>query len=230
MNYSLLENGADSLKGAHDSLRSFDNQIDGTDHNLKDAVIFLNHGIEILFKLILKEHSPALMFSNLKEYQNAKVKMKKGGESDVFDVNSSLRTVSLEEAVKRVELLCDIEITDQLKSYILYINKIRNKIMHYSISLSEQQLHELTSKLKLCYEESIKFLEIHIDGLKEKIEDSRFEMTYDEYLTEQAEIMAEMLYEDARIEEMERQQELMQEAEQDSLGDMMDQMEDETNH
>lgn len=77
MKFTLLDNGSDSLKQSYSSLERFDNLYQGTDHSLKDAVIFLNHGLEILLKLILKNHSPALMFSDLKLYQKAKEEMKK---------------------------------------------------------------------------------------------------------------------------------------------------------
>jgi len=126
MNYSLLDNGVDSLRAAYESLDSFSNQHDGTNHNLKDAIIFLNHGIEILLKLILKKHSPALMFTDLKAYQKAKMEMKKKQKEDVFEVDPTLRTITLEEALARVEYLCDIEIPNSFRR--MFITLINNEI------------------------------------------------------------------------------------------------------
>lgn len=203
MKYNLLDNGADSLKGAFESLQKFDNLHEGTDHNLKDAVIFLNHGLEILFKLLLKKSSPALMFSDIKNYQKAKESMKKKNSRNVFEVDSSLRTVTLEEALKRVELLCDIEIPDSLKGAIYYINKIRNQLMHYEVELGDEELQELISKLKVCYEESVEFLAIHIENLEERIDESRFEYTREDYETDMGEWYAEMRAEEDRIAYME---------------------------
>jgi len=199
MKFTLLDNGADSLKGAYESLEKFNNQYEGTDHNLKDTVIFLNHGLEILFKLILKQSSPALMFSDIKAYQKAKEEMRKKGVANVFEINATLHTVTLEEALKRVELLCDIDIPDSLKGAIFYINKIRNQLMHYEVELDDEQLNELVQKIKFCYEESVEFLGIHIDNLEEKIEESRFEYSREEYEGDMMEWYAEMRMEEERI-------------------------------
>lgn len=199
MNYTLLDNGADSFRAAYNCLQKLENLQEGLEHNLKDAVIFLNHGVEILLKLVLKNHSAALMFSDIKAYQKAREEMKKSGKADVFEVDQHLKTVTLEEAVKRVEYLCDIEIPDQLKAAILYINKIRNKLMHYGITLDDAELETLTRRLKACYEESVQFLQAHIEDLEEKIRGSRFEMTAEEYYEYQLESMAEMRYEEDRI-------------------------------
>jgi hypothetical protein len=199
MKFTLLDNGADSLKGAYSSLEKFENLHEGTDHNLKDAVIYLNHGLEILFKLILKKSSPALMFTDIKAYQKAKIDMKKKNAKNVFEVDSTLRTVTLEDALKRVELLCDIDISDSLKGAIYYINKIRNQLMHYEVELKAEELNELIIKLKVCYEEAVEFLSAHIEDLEEKIEESRFEYTREEYENDMGEWYAEMQYEEARL-------------------------------
>ncbi|MGG3662079.1 hypothetical protein [Bacillus gobiensis] len=203
MKFSLLANGADSLKGAFSCLEKISELQEGADHNLKDTVIYLNHGLEILFKLILKSASPALMFSDIKSYQKAKEDMKKKGAKNVFEINPSLHTITLEEALKRVEFLCDIEIPDSLKATIYYINKIRNQLMHYEIELNESELDELVEKLKYCYEESVNFLVIHINNLEEKIDEARFEYTREDYETDMGEWYAEMRMEDARLEYIE---------------------------
>jgi len=181
MKYSLLDNGVDSLKGAHQSLQNFEEVHEEGLHYLKDAVIFLNHGIEILFKLILKKHSPALMFTDLKAYQKAKQDMKSQGKKDVFEVDKKLRTITLEEAVQRVEYLCDIDIPIKLKADIYYINQVRNQIMHYGIDMNGEQLITLIIKLKLCYEESVEFLQSHIENLEKLIHKARFVITRSEY-------------------------------------------------
>lgn len=204
MNYTLLDNGADSLKGAYEGIKKFDTLHEGTNHTLKDTVIYLNHGLEILFKSILKQASPALMFSDIKLYQKTKEEMKKKPTAkNVFEINSSLKTVSLEEALKRVELLMDIEIPSTLKPAIYYINKIRNQIMHYELELNDEELDELVNKLKICYEESVSFLSNHIEDLEEKIDEARFEYTRDDYEADMGEWYAEMKAEEAYLDYLE---------------------------
>jgi hypothetical protein len=196
LKYTLLDNGADSLKSAFENIEAFDEVVEGGYHRLKDAVIFLNHGVEILLKLILKNHSPSLMFENIDAYLKAKEGLKKNPKAkNVFEINKNLKTVTLLEALKRVEYLCDIEIPENFRASIMYINDIRNRIMHYEIELDDDEREKLVKALKYCYEEAVNFFESHIEDLEIIIEGSRFELTYEEYWQEQAEIRAEMWYE-----------------------------------
>ncbi|HDR3890660.1 hypothetical protein CN505_11910 [Bacillus cereus] len=203
MKFTLLDNGADSLKSAYENLETLKNIAEGGQHRLKDSVIFLNHGVELLLKLILKKHSPSLMFDKINEYLEAKQKLKKKEDAKtVFDINKKLKTVSLFEALTRVEYLCDIDIPENFRGSILYVNKIRNQFMHYEVELDEQETETLVTKLQICYEETIEFLEKHIEDLDDIIQDSRFELTTEEYEEQQAEIYAEIYYEDMSLEEM----------------------------
>ncbi|MEI2313386.1 hypothetical protein [Bacillus nitratireducens] len=203
MKFTLLDNGADSLKSAYENLETLKNIAEGGQHRLKDSVIFLNHGVELLLQLILKKHSPSLMFDKINEYLEAKQKLKKKEDAKtVFDINKKLKTVSLFEALTRVEYLCDIDIPENFRGSILYVNKIRNQFMHYEVELDEQETETLVTKLQICYEETIEFLEKHIEDLDDIIQDSRFELTTEEYEEQQAEIYAEIYYEDMSLEEM----------------------------
>lgn len=197
MKFTLLENGADSLKSAYENLETLKEIAEGGEHRLKDAVIFLNHGVELLLKYILKQRSPALMFEKIEPYLKAKQDLKKKMENHktVFDIDKNLRTVSLLEALKRIEYLCDIEIPENLNSTILYVNKIRNNFMHYEVELDDNETESLVSKLQVCYEEAVEFLESHIEDLDNYIQDSRFELTNEEYEEQQAEMYGEMMYE-----------------------------------
>ena len=204
LKFTLLDNGADSLKSAYINLELLKEVVDGGEHRLKDAVIFLNHGVELLLKYILQQRSPALMFEKIEPYLKAKQDLKKAkdGQKTVFDIDKNLRTVSLLEALKRIEFLCDIEIPEKLYGTILYVNKIRNNFMHYEVELDEKETDTLVTNLQVCYEETIVFLETHIEDLDDYIQDSRFELTLEEYEEQQAEIWGEMQYEDMKIEAM----------------------------
>ncbi|MDQ0176450.1 hypothetical protein [Bacillus chungangensis] len=118
-------------------------------------------------------------------------------------MDKNLRTVSLLEALKKIEYLCDIEIPEKFYGTILYINKIRNNFMHYEMELDEKETDTLVTNLQVCYEETIEFLEIHIDDLEDYIQDSRFELSHEEYEEQQAEFWAEMRMEDMKIEAIE---------------------------
>lgn len=120
MNYSLLDNGVDSLKAAYKSIDSFYENDDSGDHFLKDSIIFLNHGNEILLKYLISLRSPALLFADIDKYLKAKEDSIKTGKSDVFEVNSQLRTITLEEAIKRTEYACDLQLPTNLKATIFF--------------------------------------------------------------------------------------------------------------
>lgn len=56
LRYGLLENGTDSLKQAFNCIDKLSAGLhEGVEHNIKDAILSLNHAIEILFKMILKK-------------------------------------------------------------------------------------------------------------------------------------------------------------------------------
>lgn len=202
MKFTLLDNGADSLRSAYENLEQLKEIVEGGEHRLKDAVIFLNHGVELLLKYILQQRSPALMFEKIDPYLKAKkdLKKSKNGKKTVFDIDENLKTVSLLEALKRIEYLCDIEIPQNFNATILYINKIRNQFMHYEVELDEKETEKLVTSLQICYEETIGFLENHVEDLEDYIADSRFELTQEEYEEQEAEFYGEMQFEMQREE------------------------------
>lgn len=178
--FSLMGNGTDSIKKAHDCFEKMDQLVKGVDHHLKDAVIFLNHGIEILLKVMLEEKNSFLMFNDIDKYQKAKEKMKKENKKDIFEVNPELKTVTLIEALRRLEYLCDVEIDNKMKLAILEINETRNKLMHSNLLLNERELNKLIIELKSCYNAIDDFFNKHIESYNSHITEARFEFTKEE--------------------------------------------------
>lgn len=177
LNYGLLDNGLDSLKAAFKSINNFYEHDDSGDHFLKDSIIFLNHGNEILLKYLISLRSHALLFADIDKYLLAKEDAIKAGKSDVFEVAPKLRTITLEEAIKRTEYACDLQIPTKLKAAIFYLLKVRNKLMHYGLSLKQEEVGQLVDMLEICYEESIKFFSSQIEDFEEVFESSRFILT-----------------------------------------------------
>lgn len=145
----LAENGADSFKAAFLTIGKISTLEDGIVHNLKDAVISLNHGIEILFKLVLKNYDEYLIFTDLDKYMTAKKAMLSKGLLNVLDANPQLKTVTLNEGIRRAKYLCNYDISDDFETVVQYLNKIRNQFMHYEINLSDAEVQELLVKLKI---------------------------------------------------------------------------------
>ncbi|MFD0587683.1 hypothetical protein ACFQZE_06685 [Paenibacillus sp. GCM10027627] len=202
MKYTLLENGIDSLKATHNNIEKMKELQEGSNHCLKDSILSLNHAIEILLKLILKDHNEYLVFSDLDKYMTAKAKMIQQGKTNIFEVNENLKTITLHECINRVQFLCDIPISDQYKTVISFMNKKRNEITHYEINLSAEELKELIDQLELCYELSIDFFKQHIEDLEVLLEDARFEMTTDDYEEAMSDMYADMAYEQYREDQL----------------------------
>ncbi|WP_141995205.1 hypothetical protein [Bacillus sp. B4EP4a] len=200
MKFNLLTNGIDSLKASHECLLRIEQLAQGVEHNVKDAIMYLNHANEILFKLVLKNYKEYLMFSDISQYMKAKEAMLQQSKSNVFDINPNLKTVNFAEAIRRLEFLCDIEISPKFKGSLQYLNQIRNKIMHFEIELPEEDVGILIRKLKICQYLSIEFFNEHLEDFDILFEAVRFEYTVEEYNDDMGELYAEMYSEDARIE------------------------------
>lgn len=192
LEFTLLDNGIDSLKKTQNSIVRFNELYrPNSYHLLKDAIIYLNHGIEILLKYILSSRNESLIFKDIKVYMNAKKQLKhmspkvKGfgtylekNMPTVFDVSKeNLQTITLREAVDRVELLCDIEITNEFRDSIYLINKYRNDITHHSIKLTSEEEQKLIKELKILYVNILFFFEAQIPGINERVDLERFEVT-----------------------------------------------------
>lgn len=197
LEFTLLDNGIDSLKKTQDSLKRFKElHRQNSYHLLKDAIIYLNHGIEILLKYILSSRNESLIFKDIKVYMKAKEQLKymppkergfgtylEKNMPTVFDVPKEklqykiLETITLREAVDRVEFLCDIEITKEFRNSIYLINKYRNDITHHSINLTSEEEEDLINELKILYVNVLSFFEEQISEIYEKIDSERFEVT-----------------------------------------------------
>ncbi|MGG5774047.1 hypothetical protein ACLE91_04810 [Bacillus subtilis] len=202
MEFTLLENGIDSLKKAKAHIREFEQYHEESSyHLLKDAIIFLNHGIEILLKYILSIQNESLIFTDINLYMEAKEKLKnesKGKKNafginykrNVFDIElgngnkkKQLFTINLNEAIKRIKFLLDIDISEDVDAAITLINGYRNHITHHSIFLDEPSVKELVEKLKFLYGHILDFFQEHIKvrNIIEEVDAERFLYTKEEW-------------------------------------------------
>lgn len=174
MNYTLLKNGIDSLKSVYTNSEDFKAELEDGRHYVKDSVIYLSHGIEILLKHLIAQDSQSLLFVNTDKYIAAKKKKEVESLKDVFDADPYLRTITLDEAMNRIEYICDIKIPKELKAAIHFVKKQRNKLMHFGISLNADEMNDFLDTLEFCYEETIKFSSTHIPEFQNYFESSRF--------------------------------------------------------
>ncbi|MCD9025878.1 hypothetical protein [Cohnella silvisoli] len=201
MKYSLFDNGIDSFKAAFSSIQKIKDLVDGGYHHYKDAILSINHANEVLFKHMLKQRLELLIFEDMKTYISAKSDLKRSGKSNVLEVNPNLKTVNLFDAMKRLRDLCDVEIPEMFFSSILYLNNLRNKIMHYEIELHEEEIENVRKMLESCYTLSIEFFESQLGGIGQALENARYELTSEDI----ADILAEQeMYEKIREDYLDR--------------------------
>jgi hypothetical protein len=143
---SLRENGLHSLWRGIELYGIFDKAQDKL--ILKDAIIFLHHGVELLMKEILVKTSPFLIFEDLRD---AAAKQKRADESGlgIFFIDKPPKTVTYEEAIKRVSaFIKPKELNDDLQADLDKLNCIRNQLEHYAIDVDKEDVVRLLAALQ----------------------------------------------------------------------------------
>ncbi|MFD2133325.1 hypothetical protein ACFSKI_19100 [Pseudogracilibacillus auburnensis] len=162
MKFDLLKNGCDSFKIAHELINQYRIGEEIHDYHLKDIVIYMNHGIEILMKYILSNKDEVLLFNNIDRYAKARKEMKDKGHTSVFKADSKLHTINLNSAIERIEHILDIKIEQELKKHIDELIIVRNELMHYTTELTTREALNLVDDLEICYELSYEFFATNI--------------------------------------------------------------------
>ncbi len=153
MKLSFLESGMDSLKKGFSYLIEYEKLYYNTDakrkpkqrlFHLKDAILFIQHGTEILLKSILSKHSEYLLFTNIdsnvkKAFTDKKSKKLKS----VFesDLKHKIHTVSYIEAIERVKILPNVILSKTLEKKLLELEVFRNIIVHSEPFLNEDEIN-----------------------------------------------------------------------------------------
>ena len=146
MKISLIDNGLDSLTKGYNFLKSYEELKEaGTEDVarfsvLKDAVLSIQHGIEILFKYLLKEKNEILLFSEVNSKLKQAYRRRKDGEiSELYEADG-VHTVSFRESLERVNDILGMEVSEKLIKIVLKIEKWRNGIIHSAVLLNEDEV------------------------------------------------------------------------------------------
>jgi uncharacterized protein YutE (UPF0331/DUF86 family) len=147
---SLLENSLDSLKKGFEHLNNYEEMhlLDNKGNErflvLKDAVLAIHHGIEILFKEALNRSNEILVFTEIdKRLKTAFVIKRQRNLDSLFEADPTLNTVTFQEAVDRVHKICGHKINE---SFIQKLDKLqiyRNQITHSEVSIDEIELNSV---------------------------------------------------------------------------------------
>lgn len=152
MNISLIDNGLDSLEKAYDHLKKYEKvKAAGKGERerfflLKDVTLAVQHGVEILFKCLLRDINEILIYSEVNaKYKQACVKRRAGEIAELYEYDG-VHTVSFSESIDRLVDICDVEIDGKLKANLLKVQKWRNSITHSSATLNEYEVSSVLSK------------------------------------------------------------------------------------
>lgn len=163
MKIALRENGLHSLwKGiaAYESAKT-DNDV----WSFKDAIMFIHHGVELLMKQILVNHSEYLVFEDLSESTVKKQKQANEEGCGVFFIQKPPRSVTYSNAIRRVEaFIAPPELEESLVSRLDRLNNLRNQIEHYAIDIDKQDVTTLLGKI---HEPLLSLLDAQLGGIRE---------------------------------------------------------------
>lgn len=171
MKLNFLDSGLDSLKKGFQHLVEYEkktfylkNQNSDTEryYNLKDAILFIQHGVEILIKSILHNHSEYLIFSHLDSNVKAALHQKKNQNlNSVFetDLKHKIHTVTFTESIERLKIIPNVKISKSLEKRLQELESYRNIIMHSEPYLKEYDINNtfdgLSDELDLFFSQNI---------------------------------------------------------------------------
>lgn len=118
--FDLLENANDSLRQVINALAW--KEIDSKHARLKHAIMNSFHCIELLLKERLRQVNPALVWENVDKYPSLEA-----------------NTVNVNTAIKRLENIGKVTITQNDKTNIDSLRKTRNAIEHYEWDTTEKE-------------------------------------------------------------------------------------------
>lgn len=142
---TLQENGIHSLWKGIEAFAAYNQSQDKM--LIKDAIMFLHHGVELLMKQILTRNSPFLIFEDLRDAANKQKQADKAGV-DIFFLTKPPRTVSFEEALNRVDaFIKPQDLDDTLRENLNQLNQLRNRIEHHEIEVDQEKVNQLLDAL-----------------------------------------------------------------------------------
>lgn len=153
MKLNFLNSGVDSLRKGFDNLNKYESISFGLlnpkikekrFYYLKDAILFIQHGIEVLFKSIISQHSEYLIFSQIdSNVKKALIQKKSRNLNSVFetDLKNKIHTVNFIESIERLKIIPKVEVSQSLEKRLLELESYRNIIMHSEPYLNESKIN-----------------------------------------------------------------------------------------
>lgn len=160
---SLKDNGLHSLNKSLEIFKEFEQNED--EFLLKESIMFLHHGIELLMKQVLIEKAGEyLIYSDINKETINKIIQAKKKKVSIFDLSKPPNTATYIEVINRIKAFVDEpELSECLATRLEQLNSIRNNIEHYAIDIDMKIIEDLIIKIRTPL---IEFYEKGIEDFK----------------------------------------------------------------
>lgn len=136
LNETLLDNALDFLLSAAEAVRR-----DEGPRSLKEAVLHLANGMELLIKARLAQEHWSLIFSNVDQADYEKI-----AEADFVSVD-------FPKALGRMERIAGVAVEKSSADRLSSLRKIRNQLTHFAVELDPARTKSLVAKgMAFCVE------------------------------------------------------------------------------
>ncbi len=144
---TLLQNGVHSLERG---FQRFDEYLrEDDDFLLKEAIMFIHHGIELLLKQLLAQANEFLIFSDLRQVVRKQQQAKKQG-LHLLDLEDPPHTVTYLDAIERVDAFLDVpEFDARLQKALRELNRWRNMLEHYAIEADREAILRILADIRV---------------------------------------------------------------------------------
>lgn len=145
MRISLIENGLDSLRKGYQYLNEHEKlELSGAKDikkfsSLKDSILNIQHGVEILFKHLLITHNEFLLYTDISRLKEAYRSKAKGEITELYEADG-VHTVTFKESIDRLRDICGLPISEALKKKLLKVESWRNTISHSAAIITEDNV------------------------------------------------------------------------------------------
>ena len=134
----LRDNGLDSFKKAIKKLQQIsDISTVEYEYEIKDIIISLHHSIETLFKYMIQEKHPLLIFEDIPGYCKA---VNEGRST------AKIGTIKFMDAVHILITIHQLTFNKREYSYFNSINEYRNNITHFEINFNDNEVEHFLAK------------------------------------------------------------------------------------
>jgi predicted transcriptional regulator len=122
--FTLLENALDFIEEAIENL-------DRKPEKLKYSVLNLSAGVELIMKVVLQQEHWSLLFKKTEEADYEKL------------ISGDFNSVDSQTAINRIEKICRIELSDEIKKVVKRLRELRNRIEHFHFEVSIQHMNSI---------------------------------------------------------------------------------------